>query len=128
MACLVVTEGPAEGQRMALEGHRLVMIGRDPDCSFQILDETISRRHVQVRLDEAGSRHYAVDCGSTNGVMVNEQQIREDTALSDGDTIRIGDTCMVYAVDDDAAAQSVMDILRRQGERRRSTIGIPKED
>ncbi len=34
MATLVVTEGPASGQQFALEKHRLVLIGRDHQCTF----------------------------------------------------------------------------------------------
>ena len=38
MATLIVTHGPASGQVFALGEHGIVMIGRDQECTFQILD------------------------------------------------------------------------------------------
>ena len=38
MATWVVTEGPASGQQFALEKHLLVLVERDHQCTFQIVD------------------------------------------------------------------------------------------
>ena len=43
MASLSVVEGPAEGKSFALTNIRVVMIGREEDCTFQVLDPRISR-------------------------------------------------------------------------------------
>lgn len=97
MAYLVVTKGPASGKEFALGPHdRLVLIGRHADCSFQIPDDKVSRRHFQIRLDENQDRHFAVDYQSSNGVCVNGERITDDALLNDGDTIRIGLTTIVY--------------------------------
>ena len=71
MATLSIVEGPAQGERFALERHRLVMVGRDATCTFQIVDEHISRKHLQIALEEETGDHYAIDVGSANGVVLN---------------------------------------------------------
>lgn len=122
MACIVITDGPATGTRFALEDHRLVMVGRDDQCTFQILDERISRRHMQIRLDESDNAHYAVDVGSANGVYVNGTKIGRDVRLEDGDQISIGATKMVYSDADDPDAEHLEDVVRRRGQRLRTTV------
>lgn len=114
MATLVVTEGPASGQQFALEKHLLVLIGRDNQCTFQIFDTKISRRHCQLRYDKGEDRHYAIDFESSNGVSVNGKKIAAPQPLEDGDVIRIGGTLMVYSVQDSPDAQRITEVLRRQ--------------
>lgn len=116
MASLLVTEGPANGQTFALEQHRLVMVGRDAQCTFQIVDTQMSRRHLQIRFDADQERHYAIDFGSSNGVQLNDNRLSEETALSDGDMMRLGETTLVYSVDDSPNAQRVWEMLRRHGQ------------
>ncbi|MHC5004513.1 MAG: FHA domain-containing protein, partial [Planctomycetota bacterium] len=119
MACIVITDGPATGQRFALGDHRLVMIGRDDQCTFQILDERISRRHLQIRAGDGDGRHYAVDAGSANGVYVNGTRIGRDVRLEDGDQVTIGGTTIVYSDVDDPDAAHIADVVRKRGQRLR---------
>lgn len=121
MACLVVVDGPAAGQHFALSQHKLVAIGRDEECTFQIVDPLVSRRHLQIRLDEQG-RHVAADYRSANGVIVNGAKIVGDRTLNSGDQITIGSSHIVYSTDDYADAQSAMEGLRKKGEWKRSTL------
>ena len=116
MATLVVTEGPASGQQFALESHLLVLIGRDDQCTFQIVDKQVSRRHLQIRFDPNENRHYAIDFASSKGVVVNSNKITGDQPLADGDVIQIGGTTIVYSAKDSPDAQLVMDQLRKHGE------------
>lgn len=122
MATLVIIGGPAEGGRFALEQHRLVMVGRDEQCSFQIVDSQISRRHLQIRFDEGEKRHYAIDFESHNGVLVGGKKIETDTLLEDGDVIEIGASKIVYSLEDAPDAQRVRDLLRKRGEGRQTTV------
>ena len=122
MACLIVTEGRDAGRKLALEQHRLVMIGRDTDCTFQILDEQVSRHHLQLKSDPGSGRHHAIDHGSSNGVYVNRARITQETLLNDGDLIQIGSTSLVYTTDDSPDAQRVVEVMKKVGERWRSTI------
>ena len=122
MATLIVTGGPATGQQFALEKHRLVLIGRDDKCTFQILDPKVSRNHMQIKLSTDGSRHAAIDHQSSNGVLVNGDRIEDERPLADGDAIHLGDTEIVYSILDSPDAQTVSAILRKRGEHMRGTI------
>jgi ABC-type multidrug transport system fused ATPase/permease subunit len=93
---LVVTSGPRDGERFALDGE--LVIGRS-DGDVTIPDGEISRRHAGFRpADPAGVE--VRDLGSTNGTWVNERRVQSAT-LRPGDTIRLGLT--TFAVIDDAA-------------------------
>lgn len=107
MACLVVVEGPATGAHFALSAHRLVDIGRDEECTFQIIDPLISRHHLQVRSDGNG-KHVAIDSRSVNGVLVNGIRLIDEVPLNSGDEITIGATRIIYSDTDYPDAQSAM--------------------
>jgi len=116
MATLFVVKGPATGEKFSLEGHHLVMIGRDAGCTIQIVDPQLSRCHLQIKYDQEENRHDAIDFHSKNGVMVNEKKIENPTPLSDRDVIVIGDTTLVYSIDDSPYAQHVLDSMKRFGQ------------
>jgi hypothetical protein len=69
------------------------VIGRGTDSDLQLLDQGISRRHVDVQYDG----HYATayDLGSTNGTTVNGHEISSQL-LRHGDVIRVGHTRIVF--------------------------------
>ncbi len=113
MASLIVIDGPAEGQKFALEQHGLVMVGRDHSCTFQILDPQMSRMHFQIKLDSKTESHAAVDFDSANGVSVNGKRITDPTPLNDGDVIRSGNSSVVYSVEDAPDAQTITQLLRK---------------
>ncbi len=114
MATLIVVGGPDEGQKFDLADAVKVMIGRDETASFQIRDPRISRYHVQLEWEADASRHVARDFRSANGVFVNGLKISEDTPLNDRDKIQIGDTSIVYTLDDVPDSQSFAEQPRRQ--------------
>ena len=123
MAYLVVTEGPASGKEFAMGRDRLVLVGRHMDCSFQIADDKVSRRHLQIRLDEDQDQHFAMDYESANGVSINGDRITTDMLLNDGDAIQIGQTTLVYKSGDSPSAENRLDSLRRQLD----TTELPEE-
>ncbi|HJQ43703.1 MAG TPA: FhaA domain-containing protein, partial [Jatrophihabitantaceae bacterium] len=69
------------------------IIGRGTDSDLQLLDQGISRRHLDVQYDG----HYATayDLGSTNGTTVNGHEISSQV-LRHGDVIRVGHTRIVF--------------------------------
>ena len=74
------------------------MIGRGNDADLRIDDPGISRKHIEIRVEDAQERGGAPrisvhDLGSTNGVLVNNKHAEQAT-LADGATIRIGNTTM----------------------------------
>lgn len=124
MACLVVVEGPATGAHFALSAHRLVEIGRDEQCTFQIIDPMVSRDHLQIRADGDG-KHVAIDAGSANGVLVNGVRMVDETPLKHGDEITIGGTTIVYSDTDYPDAQRAMIGVRPGLQYKASTIMRP---
>lgn len=122
MATLIVRDGPAAGQQFLLGEHSLVMIGRDEQCTFQIVDGQMSRRHLQVKRRPDGSGHCVIDHGSSNGVQVNGTRIEQETPLNNGDFIRAGETVLIYSTVDSPDAKTMHSLMRHQGEYRQSTM------
>jgi len=83
------------GTRHPLEPPGLV-IGRGTEADLRINDPGISRRHAEIRVSTAGSTLAVdiVDLGSTNGITVNGQKVRE-ASLQEGSRIEIGSTRML---------------------------------
>jgi hypothetical protein len=69
------------------------IIGRGTDSDLQLLDQGISRRHLDVQFD--GNFATAYDLGSTNGTTVNGHEISSQM-LRHGDVIRVGHTRIVF--------------------------------
>jgi hypothetical protein len=72
------------------------VIGRGSDADLQLLDQGVSRRHVDVQFD--GQRATIYDLGSTNGTTVNGHEIGSHM-LRHGDVVRLGHTRMVFNQD-----------------------------
>src|SRR6476659_9649184 len=89
VARLVCLAGPQAGSEYVLEGDEMV-IGRAADNAISIPDTSVSRKHVLLR--NTGSGWAASDMGSGNGTLINSSAIAEETPLSDGDVITLGDT------------------------------------
>jgi hypothetical protein len=73
---------------------RRVVIGRSRDCDIQLADTNVSRRHAELR--QEGASYWVVDLGSTNGIEVNGKRVKR-AKLSDGDTITLGSTDVVFS-------------------------------
>jgi pSer/pThr/pTyr-binding forkhead associated (FHA) protein len=82
----------ADGRRIAL-GDTTAVIGRMPECTVALSDAQVSRRHAEIRREDAG--FCVVDLNSMNGTQVNGVAIREHV-LADGDVITIGATSIRY--------------------------------
>jgi pSer/pThr/pTyr-binding forkhead associated (FHA) protein len=72
---------------------RRVVLGRSRECDIRIPDANVSRRHAEVRQEDA--TYWVVDLGSTNGTEVNGRRV-ERGKLADGDRITIGSTDVVF--------------------------------
>ena len=121
MATLIVQAGPAEGKTCPLEASALVSVGRDDQCTFQILDEEISRRHLQVRYDNDARCHFAVDMRSANGVFINGDRIASERRLGEGDVIRIGQSEIRYTEDDVTDIDLALEHYKKTDEWKRGT-------
>ncbi|HEY6985589.1 MAG TPA: GGDEF domain-containing protein [Rhodanobacteraceae bacterium] len=93
-ACLVVLQGQRLGQRIDI-GDQPLVIGRAPECEFQILERSVSRQHSKIWREPSGYR--VKDLDSTNKTFLNDQPIIE-AELKDGDHITIG-SCVLKFMD-----------------------------
>ncbi len=80
------------GRKHAVEGGKAVL-GRSKDCDVQVEDANVSRRHAELRRE--GSFWWLVDLDSTNGTELNGKRVQR-MKLSDGDTITLGATKLVF--------------------------------
>ncbi len=78
-----------EGQAIPYEitAEETVM-GRHPECTFQINSNMVSRKHAKVVKD--GDGFVIEDMGSGNGTFVNAKKIEGPTPLSHDDRIKLG--------------------------------------
>ena len=82
-----------DGQRYSLNAPSIVL-GRSSDADILIDDTGVSRRHLEIRTGPGTAQ--AVDLGSTNGSYVNGHKIVGSSELTDGSTITMGRTKIIY--------------------------------
>ena len=121
MSSIIVATGKQKGDYYPL-GQRTNVIGRDEAVPIQILDELVSRKHMQIRFEKDEGVYYALDMKSKHGVFINGGKINNETALADGDQIRIGDTTLLFTVKDFADRESALLHFKKVGERIRPTV------
>jgi peptidoglycan hydrolase CwlO-like protein len=73
-----------------------ITIGRARDCDICIADETISRVHARLTLGPDGFE--IADAGSTNGIRVNDKEVK-NARLRHGDTVSLAGTLKLTFVD-----------------------------
>ena len=79
---------------MLMEGANIV--GRASDATIPIDLPGVSRHHARILV--AGEAATVQDAGSKNGTYLNGQKLAEPAALSDGDTIRLGNVPLTFRV------------------------------
>lgn len=121
MASILVVSGPSEGDFYLLGAGSLVM-GRDDACPIQIVDETVSRRHAEIGPGAGSGDYVARDLGSANGTFVNDHALGGETALADGDVIRLGETELMFSAIDFADRETAFQHYRKRGEGSKSTM------
>ena len=98
MPNITIVTGEQAGKQFVL-ANRPLSIGRDPTRDIQVIDSKVSRKHAMVRAE--GERHVIFASKALNGVVINGVEIEEETTLTDGDLIQLGDTELVYSMSDD---------------------------
>ena len=121
MASIIVMSGTQKGNYYPL-GQRTNVVGRDEGAPIQILDEHISRKHMQIRFDPAKERFCVLDMKSKHGVFINGGKIHEETSLVDDDQIHIGRTDLLFTEKDFTDRESALSHFKKVGERMRATI------
>ncbi|WP_426989144.1 FhaA domain-containing protein [Pseudarthrobacter sp. Y6] len=82
-----------DGQRYSLNAPS-VILGRSSEADILVDDTGVSRRHLEIRT--ASGVTSAVDLGSTNGSYVNGHKVAGSTELTDGSTITMGRTKIIF--------------------------------
>lgn len=121
MASIFVMTGTQKGNYYPL-GHRTNVVGRDEGLLIQILDEHVSRKHMQIGFDKDKGQYYALDMNSKHGVFINGSKIDNQTPLADCDQIHIGQTDLLFTEKDFADPESALSHFKKVGERIRPTM------
>lgn len=96
---LVVEEGYNRGAEYAI-GTDPFVLGRGEECQVQLLDDGVSRRHVELRRE--GVAIVVTDLQSRNGTRVNGVPVASATALP-GDRIALGGVRLLVVAPSDGA-------------------------
>jgi DNA-binding NtrC family response regulator len=74
-----------------------VSVGRDDDCIARLADDSVSRRHAELR--PAGLFVEVADGGSRNGTFVREERVQGPVFAQPGDLVRFGRTVYLVVLD-----------------------------
>jgi pSer/pThr/pTyr-binding forkhead associated (FHA) protein len=121
MASILVIAGPSEGRFYPL-ARRPIVVGRDEAVDLQILDDTVSRKHLQIKFDKDAGRYIAIDMKSANGVFINGSRLSADTPLVNDDVIQIGSSHLLFTLEDFSDPESAMNHIKKAGQRQKSTL------
>jgi Nif-specific regulatory protein len=94
---LILLDGPSKGQ-VTLFDRQELSIGRHPGNHLVLGGELVSRHHCRILAGPSGD-YLIRDLQSRNGIFVNGVPAHE-RALAHGDTIRIGDTHILFLTED----------------------------
>ena len=90
---MVITRGPGSGKEYKVTGEQTT-IGRDSSNDLVLSsDVEVSRQHARLRVESG--KFIIYDLGSANGTHLNGEDVQK-AILDDGDTIRIGETELVF--------------------------------
>ena len=102
-AQFTVLSGPFRGQTFPIPRGKFIL-GRETDCHLVLDNNSVSRHHCVLLLDDYTLR--IRDLASKNGTFVNRDQTRlGERILIHGDTVRVGD--MVIRVELESASGSL---------------------
>jgi response regulator RpfG family c-di-GMP phosphodiesterase len=116
-----VKNGKQKGRVFTI-GEKKIVLGRDAGCSFQIMDQGVSREHCEIF--RIGEMVFIRDLGSRNGSFVNEERVQEEL-LRDSDVVRVGATQLVF---DSTGAESVREVEYDEDQPFRTSLELRPDD
>lgn len=109
---LEVLNGSAEGKKIFFDDEQQeVDIGRDPNCTLQIDEPVISRRHAKLIKKWGGI--VLMDLNSRNGCFVNNEKVSEKL-LRDGDKVLLGTIKLIYRNPQDINIDAISEEISRK--------------
>jgi DNA-binding winged helix-turn-helix (wHTH) protein len=80
------------------------IIGRDPRSAIWLDDDSVSRRHALITVDNETVR--VEDLESTNGTLLNRAALESASVLQDGDIVQIGSVKLTFRTLSNTAART----------------------
>ena len=114
MITLLALQGPDKGRRFELPDQPS-LLGRDSKA-LPLTDQTTSRRHCELKPDEATGAWFIKDLGSSNGTYVNGIRVTGIHPIKLGDQLRIGRTLLVFGTQPGIVRKSRGDVTLAGGE------------
>ena len=74
---------------------RTILIGRRPTCDIPLIEESVSTAHAVIF--EMNGKRFIRDLHSRTGIFINGKKVDQQGEIKFGDTIRIGETDIVYS-------------------------------
>jgi len=87
LSLVVTTPGKQAGKVIEIKQPQF-LVGRDPDCQLRPASPLISKRHCA--LEQRDNKAFLKDFGSTNGSFINDEQVKGEAELNNGDRVKIG--------------------------------------
>jgi predicted component of type VI protein secretion system len=87
LSLVVMTPGSNQGKSLEIKLSQFV-VGRDAQCHLRPASPMISKRHCAILQREG--KAFVRDFDSTNGTFVNNEQIKGEMELQNGDQLKIG--------------------------------------
>ena len=85
-------------EKRILDPTRSVVIGRGNDTGIDLHQSYISQEHAVIAFNPQTQKYYIVNCGSRNGVLLNNREVVGNATLFDRNVIRICDT-LIFVLD-----------------------------
>ncbi len=87
LTLVVLTPGKMEGKSIPIALSQF-LIGRDPQCHLRPASALISKRHCAVLI--RNNKAFVRDFDSTNGTFLNDQPIKGEHEVKNGDQLKVG--------------------------------------
>lgn len=100
ISLMVLSTGSAAGKALPINVAQFI-IGRDPGCNLRPASAMISKRHCAVLVKN--NKVFLRDFDSTNGTFVNEEPVKGEVALKDGDILKVGPLSFKVVIEGQAA-------------------------
>ncbi|NGX28790.1 MAG: hypothetical protein K940chlam1_00977 [Candidatus Anoxychlamydiales bacterium] len=120
---LIAELGPLKGLVLNLEEKDEWILGRDPDQStFVLEDTTVSRKHAKIYKTEEG--YVIKNLSTTNPIEVNDERV-DEYILEEGDKIKLGDSIFLFTA---LSEEDLEEEPEEQEEKIEEELKEPKEE
>lgn len=113
MPAIIVTKGSELGDFYPLEAG-VNILGRSPEHAVNLMDMTVSRRHMQISWDAEKKCFHAKDLGSTHGVVIDGTRLEGEVILTDGVCFSAGRVNLMYTSGDIRDRKEAISFLENQ--------------